>query len=116
MYQDEKLPPSNYAIIRWFGFDQFIPEATVTSYWMSSKAFFIIRFIITLYSTIVIWTYIGVTGPYMKYFFDMFTHLTFIGLHAYLVVSTAFLYLMKLFNITYRPPLYTTFDTCIQKA
>jgi hypothetical protein len=88
-YLDEKLPQSNYAVIRWFGFDQFVPEQAVTSYWVSSKTFFIIRFVLALYSTIVFWTYLGLLAAYSPIFsgfFAAFTTLTFIGLHAYLVV------------------------------
>jgi hypothetical protein len=88
-YQDERLPPSNYAVIRWFGFDQFVPERAVTSYWVSSKTFFIVRFILALYSGIVFWTYLGLLAAYSPKFdgfFAAFTTLTFIGLHAYLVV------------------------------
>lgn len=87
MNEDRKLPSSNYRVIRWFQFDQFVPEETVTSYWISSKTFFIIRLILTLYSTIVIWTDIGLSAAGLDHFFVMFTHFTFIGLHAYLVVN-----------------------------
>lgn len=88
-YLDQKVEPSNYAILRWFGFDQFIPEAAVTSHWVSSKVFLAIRFILALYSFIVQWTNIGFTaadGDFSGYF-AFFTNLTFVGLHAYLVVS-----------------------------
>lgn len=93
-YQDEKLTGSNYAFIRWFGFDQFIPETAVTSHWVSSKVFFIIRFILTLYTTITLWVDIGVTAS--GRLFAFFTTLTFIGLHAYLVVSLLLLLSNKL--------------------
>lgn len=91
-YLDQPVKPSKYAIIRWFGFDQFVPERAVTSYWVSSKTFFIVRFIVTLYSTVVFWTYLGLLASFadVKGFFSAFTTLTFIGLHAYLVVSHRF--------------------------
>lgn len=87
-YKDEKVHDSRYRVIRWFGFDQFVPERAVTSYWISSKTFFVIRFILALYSTIVFWFYLGGTAAYSSFtgFFAAFTTLTFIGLHAYLVV------------------------------
>lgn len=87
-YKDERLSPSRFAIIRWFGFDQFEPERAVTSYWVSPFMLCLIRIPITLYSTIVIWTNIGYTTTQggMKDFFGYFTNLTYIGLHAYLVV------------------------------
>jgi hypothetical protein len=88
-FQDEPLQPSRYAIFRWFGFDQFVPEGAVTSWWFSPKTHFIIRFILALYSTIVIWADIGFTASHgnFKEFFAFFTNLTFVGLHAYLIVS-----------------------------
>lgn len=88
-YQDQKVKPSKYALIRWFGFDQFVPERAVTSYWISSKAFFVIRFLLALYSTVVFWTYLGLLASFadVRGFFSAFTTLTFIGLHAYLIVS-----------------------------
>ena len=98
-YKDERLPPSKYAIIRWFGFDQFIPEQAVTSYWVSSKIFFAIRFILALYSTIVFWTYLALVAKYTDFriFFTQFTTLTFVGLHAYLVVRTTYFYILCTF-------------------
>lgn len=92
-YQDERVPSSNYAVIRWFGFDQFVPERAVTSYWITSKLLLTIRFILAFYSAIVFWTYLGlvaVYAPRFDKFFSMFTTFTFIGLHAYLVVSICF--------------------------
>ncbi|KAI9494611.1 hypothetical protein BDB00DRAFT_296506 [Zychaea mexicana] len=88
-YSDERLEPSPYAIIRWFGFDKFIPEAAVTSHWVSSNVFLCIRSIVALYSTIVIWTNIGSSARdgTIQSFFAFFTTLTFIGLHAYLVTA-----------------------------
>ncbi|KAI7857297.1 hypothetical protein BDC45DRAFT_500870 [Circinella umbellata] len=88
-YSDEPLKPSRYAVIRWFNFDKFIPEAAVTSHWVSSEVFLGIRTIITLYSTIVLWANIGANAQYGEFerFFAFFTNLTFIGLHAYLVTA-----------------------------
>ncbi|KAI9265940.1 hypothetical protein BY458DRAFT_556596 [Sporodiniella umbellata] len=90
MFQDQKLPPSDYAIIRWFRVDQFAPEEAVTSYWVSSKAFFFVRFTLALYSTVVLWTDIGLEAHALNHFFDKFTTMTFIGLHAYLITSTVY--------------------------
>ena len=95
-YQDEKVASSNNAIIRWFGFDQFVPETAVTSHWVSSKMFFAIRFILALYTTIVLWVDIGVTNS--GRFFAYFTTLTFIGLHAYLIVSFHFSFFLLYAN------------------
>ncbi|CAO0799325.1 unnamed protein product [Mucor circinelloides] len=91
-YRDQQVKPSKYAIIRWFGFDQFVPERAVTSYWVSSKTFFVIRFIIALYSTVVFWTYLGLLASFadVRGFFSAFTTLTFIGLHAYLVTACVY--------------------------
>ncbi|CDH54141.1 predicted protein [Lichtheimia corymbifera JMRC:FSU:9682] len=86
-YQDDPLPQSHSAIIRWFGFDHFVPEKAVTSYWMPSKALLCIRVITCLYSTVVIWASIGtsaIQGNFQHYFAH-FTEMTYIGLHAYLV-------------------------------
>lgn len=85
----ERIPPSKYSIIRWFGFDQFVPEQAFNSHWISCKTFFIIRFILTLYSTITFWSYLVVMINLGRFstFFAAFTTLTYIGLHAYLVVS-----------------------------
>lgn len=80
-YQDEKVKPSKSAIIRWFRLDQFAPETAVTSHWVSPKAFFAIRLILALYSTITWWVYIGNTRS--GKIFAFFTTLTFIGIHAY---------------------------------
>lgn len=118
-FQDQSLEPSKYAIFRWFGFDKFVPEHAVTSYWVSSKTFFIIRSIMTLYSTIVLWTDIGISGGGL--FFQYFTSMTFIGLHAYQVVSTKMqirsINKNKLFsNVNQiRLPWYITFATFTQR-
>ncbi|KAI8139187.1 hypothetical protein BJV82DRAFT_627509 [Fennellomyces sp. T-0311] len=88
-YQDEPLPRSRWAVIRWFRLDRFRPERAVTSYWMSSKALLFIRIPTTLYSTVVMWGSIGNSarlGQFNRYFAH-FTQLTFIGLHAYLVTA-----------------------------
>jgi hypothetical protein len=88
-FADEPIPRSRSSFIRWFGIDDFIPEKATTSYWMSSKAFFAIRFIVALYSTIVMWIDIGFSAKVGTFqgFFAFFTNMTFIGLHAYLIVS-----------------------------
>ncbi|KAL0077672.1 hypothetical protein J3Q64DRAFT_1746805 [Phycomyces blakesleeanus] len=88
-YEDQRLQESNSKIIRWFGFDQFVPEQAVTSYWVSSKTFLLIRVPILLYTTIVIWTDLGVSAAEGggSRFFGYFTTLTFVGLHAYIVTS-----------------------------
>ncbi|KAI8137740.1 hypothetical protein BJV82DRAFT_633843 [Fennellomyces sp. T-0311] len=89
-YVDDRLKPSRYAIIRWFGFDQFVPESAVTSYWVSPSVFLGIRIINTLYSTIVLWSTFGLSARSgsLEFFFAFFTNLTFIGLHAYLVTAS----------------------------
>ncbi|KAI8390853.1 uncharacterized protein BYT42DRAFT_641428 [Radiomyces spectabilis] len=90
-YRDERLEPSRYRVIRWFGFDRFKPEKAVTSYWVSSKTFLAIRLVVTLYSTIVIWADIATTAMGeggFSHFFAFFTNLTYVGLHAYLVTAT----------------------------
>ncbi|KAI8078943.1 uncharacterized protein B0P05DRAFT_637466 [Gilbertella persicaria] len=89
-YKDQKLNPSTYAIIRWFGFDQLVPEHIVTSHWMSTKVFFMVRFTITLYSTIVFWIYLAILAKAGKFngFFAAFTTLNFIGIHAYFVTTS----------------------------
>ncbi|CAO3608773.1 unnamed protein product [Cunninghamella blakesleeana] len=90
-YQDERLNRSNYSFFRWFGFDLFQPERAVTSYWIPSKVFLVIRLVICIYSTIVMWGNLGNSAiSYKKedtpfIFFGFFTNLTFIGLHAYYV-------------------------------
>lgn len=87
-YQDDPLPRSHSAIIQWFGFDRFVPEWAVTSYWKPSKVLLCIRVATCLYSTIVIWASIGtsaIEGNFQHYFAH-FTQMTYIGLHAYLVV------------------------------
>ncbi|KAF1806383.1 hypothetical protein V8B55DRAFT_1456379 [Mucor lusitanicus] len=91
-YLDQQVKPSRYAIIRWFGFDQFEPERAFTSYWVSSKTFFIIRFIIALYSTIVFWAHFGIaaSASAANIFFSYFTTLTFVGLHSYLVTACVY--------------------------
>lgn len=116
-YLDQQVKPSRYAIIRWFGFDQFEPERAFTSYWVSSKTFFIIRFIIALYSTIVFWAHFGIaaSASAANIFFSYFTTLTFVGLHSYLVVSLSVERARQLhvvdFQMSCRLPVYTTFAT-----
>jgi hypothetical protein len=88
-YRDESLKASNNKMIQWFGFDQFEPERAVTSHFVSSRTFFMIRLPLALYSLIVMWVDIIWTikmGEF-QHFFAYFTDLTFIGLHAYLMVS-----------------------------
>ncbi|ORZ06607.1 hypothetical protein BCR42DRAFT_157410 [Absidia repens] len=88
-YQDQQLNKSNWAWIRWFGFDQFQPERAVTSYWIPTEAFLGIRILTALYSTIIQWTSIAESAidHTFNIYFGYFTHLTFIGLHAYLVTA-----------------------------
>lgn len=88
-YEDKKVSPSRFACVGWFGFDQFVPERAVTAHWVSTRTFFVIRFVLALYSTIVFWNYMAVeiswgAGPTI---FQAFTTLTFVGLHSYLVVG-----------------------------
>ncbi|KAI8987126.1 hypothetical protein BDB01DRAFT_834203 [Pilobolus umbonatus] len=84
------IPQSKNGFIRWLQLDQLDARDVVGSQWISDKALFIIRFILTLYSVIVLWVDIGMTAHegHFRSFFSYFTHLTFIGLHAYLVTAT----------------------------
>ncbi|CEP17730.1 hypothetical protein [Parasitella parasitica] len=93
-YKDQQVKPSNYAIIRWFGFDKFVPEQAVTSYWVSPKALFIIRLLLALYTTIVFWTFLALTAVFsdLRRFFSAFTTMTFIGLHGYLITASVHLF------------------------
>lgn len=88
VYHDERLEPSDYRWIRWFRIDQFESERCLTSHFVSSKTLFWLRLPMVLYTTIVIWADIIwciVIGEF-RHFFAYFTHFTFIGLHAYLLV------------------------------
>jgi hypothetical protein len=88
IYRDEPIPNSSSKVIQWFGFDNFEPERIVTSHFVSSKTLFMIRLPLALYSFVVMWIdiiYTAQTGGF-RHFFAYFTDLTFIGLHAYLIV------------------------------
>lgn len=91
-YQDQQLNRSKWAWIRWFGFDQFQPERAVTSHWIPTEAFLGIRILTVLYSTVIQWASIAKSALQHSFniYFGYFTNLTFIGLHAYLVVSMHF--------------------------
>ncbi|KAI8342115.1 hypothetical protein BC941DRAFT_415400 [Chlamydoabsidia padenii] len=86
-YQDQPLNRSNWAWIRWFGFDQFVPERAVTSYWLPTRLLLAIRIITMLYSTATMYASIAQSAINHDFntYFGYFTHLTFVGLHAYLV-------------------------------
>ncbi|KAI8393890.1 uncharacterized protein BYT42DRAFT_609654 [Radiomyces spectabilis] len=87
--RDQSLEPTRYAIVRWFRFDQFVPERAVTSNFVSSKTLLWIRVPLALYSIIVFWADIIWNiqiGEFHRYF-AYFTHLTFIGLHAYFMTT-----------------------------
>ncbi|KAI8365710.1 hypothetical protein BD560DRAFT_436311 [Blakeslea trispora] len=87
---DQKIDPSHYVVIRWLGLDQLAPEQMVTSHWVSTRVFFVIRLLNAIYSTIVFWIYFAImakTGQ-LNTIFAAFTTLNFIGLHAYLVTAT----------------------------
>ncbi|KAF7720943.1 hypothetical protein EC973_005752 [Apophysomyces ossiformis] len=88
-FRDERLEPSRYAVIRWLKIDQFEPERAVTSCFVSSSLLFCIRVPLVLYSTIVLWADIGwcIETAQFGHYFAYFTHLTFIGLHAYLMTT-----------------------------
>lgn len=90
MNNDDSQPS---AIIRWLRLDQYEAEKSVTSHFVSSKALFLIRVPLALYSTVVLWVDIGwsIATNEFRHFFAYFTHFTFIGLHAYLLVRPAFL-------------------------
>lgn len=89
VFRDEPIQQSSSKIIQWFGLDQFEPERALTSHFVSSKSLFWIRLPLVLYSFIVMWVdiiYTAETGGFRQ-FFAYFTDLTFIGMHAYLMVS-----------------------------
>lgn len=93
-YRDESLEPSSSKLIQWFKMDQFEPERAVTSHFVKSKTLFYIRLPLALYSVIVMWVdviYTANTGGF-RHFFAYFTDLTFIGLHAYLLVRIKLFY------------------------
>ena len=95
-YRDERIDSSDSKIIRWLKLDHFEPERTLTSYFVSSKTLFMIRIPLVLYSAIVMWADIGTsisTGE-INHYFAYFTRFTFIGLHAYLVVSIVFILML----------------------
>ncbi|KAG2173289.1 hypothetical protein INT43_004663 [Umbelopsis isabellina] len=83
----ESIPASSNAIVRWFKLDQFEPERAVTSHWVSSKTFLLIRTLPTLYAIIIMFADIGTTAQSgtFNFFFAYFTNLTYIGLFSYLV-------------------------------
>lgn len=91
-YRDETIENSSLKIVRWFGLDQFEPERAVTSHFVSSKTLFLIRLPLSLYSLIVMWVDIiwTIKSGEFRHFFAYFTDLTFVGLHAYLIVGFAF--------------------------
>lgn len=88
-FRDEPIHQSSSKIIQWLGLDQLEPEKALTSHFVSSKTLFFIRLPLVLYSFIVMWVdiiYTAKTGG-LRQFFAYFTDLTFIGMHAYLMVS-----------------------------
>ena len=98
-YQDERLRRSKWAVIRWFRLDRLQPERAVTSYWVSSKALLFIRIPLALYSTVVMWASIGTSaqeGDFQRYF-THFTQMTYIGLHAYFIVTYLYYSYMLLY-------------------
>jgi len=89
IFRDEPIHQSSSKIIQWLGLDQLEPERALTSHFVSSKTLFFIRLPLVLYSFIVMWVdiiYTAKTGGFRQ-FFAYFTDLTFIGMHAYLMVS-----------------------------
>lgn len=90
-YRDETIETSSVKIVHWFGLDQFEPERAVTSHFVSSKTLFLIRLPLSLYSLIVMWVDIiwTIKSGEFRHFFAYFTDLTFIGLHAYLIVGSS---------------------------
>ncbi|CAO3618965.1 unnamed protein product [Cunninghamella blakesleeana] len=88
-YQDQVIPLTDSKFLQWFRFDQFQPERAVTSYFVSTKTLLYIRVIQFLYSGAVQWAsvYWMATQFEFKHYFAYFTYLTFIGLHAYFMVT-----------------------------
>lgn len=89
--RDDRLPTSNSTLVQWFKLDQFVPERAVTSHFISSKALLCLRIPLVLYSTIALWADIGIslaTNEFHHYF-AYFTRFTFVGLNAYLIVSSS---------------------------
>lgn len=89
-YDDKPLGRSKWAWIRWFGFDQFVPERAVTSYWLPHQVLLVIRVLFMLYSTATMYASIAQSALNHDFniYFGYFTHLTFVGLHAYFVVGS----------------------------
>lgn len=83
-----RCAPSDSAFVRWLRLDQFEPERAVTSHLCSSKTLLWLRIPLVLYTTSVLGVDIvwHMIHDDFQHYFAYFTHYTFLGLHAYLVV------------------------------
>lgn len=110
----ESIPTSSNSVVRWFKLDQFEPERAVTSHWVSSKTFLLIRTLPTLYSVIIMFADIGTTAQSgsFNFFFAYFTNLTYVGLFSYLVVCLAIV-LFSNYNCPLMWKKLTYFFACI---
>ncbi|KAI8382318.1 hypothetical protein BD560DRAFT_477244 [Blakeslea trispora] len=91
-YKDEMIPSSSNKLAQWLKLNEFQPERAMTSHFVSTKTLFLIRVIFAVYSLIVLWVDIIYTAQFgeIRHFFVYFTDMTFIGLHAYLIVEYVF--------------------------
>ncbi|KAI8881810.1 hypothetical protein K501DRAFT_295620 [Backusella circina FSU 941] len=89
MSKNEKIRPSNIALIHWLGLDQFEPHCAVNSHFVSSRTLFLIRLPLALYTLVVLWVDViwAIKSNEINHFFAYFTDLTFIGLHAYMITT-----------------------------
>ena len=108
-YRDECIPHSSNKIVQWLKLDEFQPERAMTSHFVSSKTLFLIRLVFALYSLVVLWVDIIYTAQKneIKHFFVYFTDLTFIGLHAYLIVIVLS-FLLYAFTYCYLDNMHTS--------
>ncbi|ORX49097.1 hypothetical protein DM01DRAFT_1409565 [Hesseltinella vesiculosa] len=87
--QDQFIQSEANKCIEWFGLDQFQPEKAVTSHFLPSSGLLFLRLIFVLYSGAVQWASVYWMASHFEFrhYFGYFTYLTFIGLHAYFVVT-----------------------------
>jgi hypothetical protein len=90
MTNNENIRPSNFALIHWLGLDQFEPHRAVNSHFVSSRTLFLIRLPLAIYTLAVLWVDViwAIKTNEIRHFFAYFTDLTFIGLHAYMIVKS----------------------------
>ncbi|KAI8975514.1 hypothetical protein BDF20DRAFT_879096 [Mycotypha africana] len=94
VYQDTKLKRSHNIFLHWCGFDQFIPEQIVTSYWISPKVLLLYRIICALYTGFIFWFFVIVFSFWpidlWNIYFKFFTIYSYVGLHAYFVTTAIY--------------------------